>query len=308
MKFFFIYVLIIIAEASAYSQEKPNSGTAIIAHNLGPAINSKSHEFLPYLSRDGLTMYFVSLRSLGKSQIFVSKRKARDSVWGESEYYKLLNYKDAVNGIAFDDLGRVYCASSKGITGNLNIWEGDTRADKITMEMLPEPVNTIKLEMSPSITRDGKDLYFASDREVLKNAAHIGTDIFVAHRNVDRTWTEPQNLGTNVNFGEYNSAPYISPDGRFLFFASKEKRKLNVKTKIYMSERTGPKNTDWSPAVLLPSGINSEDHNDTSPMVASDGKTIYFASDRNEGNGFDIFEATLPQDIQDKIFHSFPGY
>lgn len=74
-----------------------------------------------------------------------------------------------------------------------------------------------------------------------------------------------------------------------------------------MSERIGPKSTDWSNAVLLPPGINSE-KDDSFPMIASDGKTIYFTSNREEGKGFEIYEATLPLDIQNKIYHSFPGY
>jgi len=73
-----------------------------------------------------------------------------------------------------------------------------------------------------------------------------------------------------------------------------------------MAERTGPKYTDWSMPVLLPPGINST-FDELFPMVASDGKTIYFSSNR-DANGFDIYEATLPYDIQSKIFHSFPGY
>jgi len=305
-KYFFITaVFLAVLMRPVYSQDKPNEHVEITAHSLGPKVNSSTNDFLPYITKDGLSLYFVSQRSLGKNQIFVSKRKSRNAEWEEPEFYKLLQYKDAVTGIAFDDSGRVYCSSNRNNRGDLNIWEGDSHGDKLTM--LPEPVNTIKAEMEPSVTRDGKYLFFASNRASLKDAGNIHIDIYVTQRKPDGSWSEPEDLGPNINIGRYNLTPSISPDGRFLFFASKEEKKLNVKSKIYMSEHIGPKNTDWLPAVLLPPGINSE-FDDSSPMVAPDGKTLYFASDRVSANRLDLYEATLPQNIQDKVAHSFPGY
>ena len=92
-----------------------------------------------------------------------------------------------------------------------------------------------------------------------------------------------------------------------MFFTATEKKGAEFFRHIYMSERSGPKDDDWSKPVRLPAPINSE-KDEMFPMIASDGKTIYFSSTRNDGKGFDIYEATLPEDIQSKIFHSFPGY
>ena len=103
-------------------------------------------------------------------------------------------------------------------------------------------------------------------------------------------------------------SPFISPDGHFLFFSATEKKGNDEHRHIYMSERLDPDTDDnWSEPIRLPAPINSE-KDEMFPMVANDGTTIYFSSTRNDGKGFDIYEATLPEDVQNKIFHSFQGY
>lgn len=299
-----IIISFVFFEEKVYSQ---NGSDTVIARNLGPKINSKANDFGAYIVRDGLTMYFVTNRSSKKDHLYFTKRKAIDSAWCEPEYFKLFNNQDNTAGIAFDDIGGMYCATDKNtaVKGDMNIWIGSSRDTTFVMKELPGPVNSTRWESQPSITRDGKDLYFASNRDAFLRGVQT-VDIYVAHPNHDGSWSEPQDLGPGINIGIYNGTPFISPDGRFLFFSSKRKKGLDIRTKIYMAERTGPKYTDWSIPILLPIGINSI-YDDLFPMVASDGKTIYFSSNR-DANGFDIYEATLPLDIQSKIFHSFPGY
>jgi hypothetical protein len=310
-----IHSLVIIAlleflGTSVYSQVSTNSVSEILVHKLGPNINSKADEYGAYLSRNGLRMYFATNRGSNKTHIYMSKRKALDSAWGEAEYVKIsTNPQDFVGAIAFDDIGRFYFATNRqsSTNGDVNLWEGFGIDSVPTIRVLPNPVNTIKWETQPSVTRDGSDLYFASNRQSPMGSLETLIDLYVSHRNSDGSWSDPQNLGSQINMGIYNGTPFISPDGHFLFFCSKEKRGIDIKRKIYMSERIGPKYTDWSKPVLLPSPINS-DKDDIFPMIASDGKTIFFSSNRDGGSGLDIYEATLPEDIQNKIFHSFPGY
>ncbi len=46
-----------------------------------------------------------------------------------------------------------------------------------------------------------------------------GTDYHIVFRNAQDEWSDPVNLGPGVNTdGTYEYSPYVSPDGRFLFF------------------------------------------------------------------------------------------
>ena len=291
---------------SAYSQGTTNSAHNAVAHKV-PNINSKADDYGAYVTRNGLTMYFASNRFSGKTHIYVTKRKALDAAWSEPEYCKVTNnLQDYIGGISLDDIGRFYFATNREtrIPNDMNIWEGFGLDSTPTIRALPQPVNTIKWESQPSVTKDGTDLYFVSNRQSPAGSMEMLVDIFVSHLNSDGSWTDPQNLGPQINIGIYNGTPFISPDGRFLFFTSKEKKGVDIKRKIYMSEHIGPKNTDWSKPILLPSSINS-DKDDMFPMIAADGKTIYFTSNRDGGSGLDIYETTLPPDIQAKIANSF---
>ncbi|MFI5263450.1 MAG: hypothetical protein ACHQM6_02935 [Candidatus Kapaibacterium sp.] len=290
---------------SLYSQPSVNTALGGSAQKV-PNINSKADDHAPFIARNGLTMYFASNR-FGKTHIYYSKRKDLNSPWPDPEYCKITsNPQDYVNYLSLDGIGKFYFESNREtrIKGDINIWEGFGLDSVTTIRPLPDPVNTIKWEGQPSVTNEGKDIYFVSNRESPAGSLEMLADIFVTHRNSDGTWTAPQNLGPQINIGIYNTTPFISPDGRFLFFASKEKKGIEIKRKIYMSERTGPKDIDWAKPVLLPSPINS-DKDDIGPMVASDGKTIYFSSNRDGGSGLDIYEAELPQKIQTLIYESF---
>ena len=307
MRIHYIILLVglLFCGKSAYSQPASNTppeGTARKVLN----INSKADDYGPYIARNGLAMYFSSNR-FGKTHIYVAKRRSIDTAWGEPDYCKVSNSnQDFVNSIAFDDIGRFYFASNREtrINGDINIWEGFGLDSVPTIHALPSPVNTIKWESQPSVTREGNDLYFSSNSQSPTGSMEMLTDLYVARRNAGGIWSTPQRLGPEINMGNSNGTPCISPDGRFLFFSSKEKKGIDIKRKIYLSQRTGPKETDWSKAVLLPFPINS-DKDDSYPMIAPNGKTIYFSSNRDGGSGMDIYEAELPLKIQALIAESF---
>ncbi len=290
---------------SVYSQGTANSIPEGTARKV-PNINTKADDYGAFVTPNGLTMYFVTNR-YSKTHIYSSKRKDLNSPWSEPEYCKVSNNpQDYIGNITLDEIGRFYFSTNKStqIGGDLNIWEGFGLDSAATIRELLPPVNTIKWEGQPTITRDGKTLYFSSNRQSARGSLEMVYDIFVSHQNSDGSWSEPENLGPQINIGTTNNTPFISPDGRFLFFSSREKKGIDLKRKIYMSEHTGPKNTDWAKPVLLPAPINS-DKDDTYPMVADDAKTIYFTSNRDGGSGLDIYEAELPSKIQTLIYESF---
>jgi Tol biopolymer transport system component len=298
---FFIFGLLFLYAEALYSQ------TTVPARSLGPTVNSKAIDLAPYLMRDGLTLFFTSNRGDSKKDhLYVTKRKSFDSAWGEPGFVKIPNNQYVIGAITFDGQGGMYCASAKpgGIQTDMNLWfEGLTDT---VMKELPSPVNTTHWESAPTVTSDGKDLYFTSNRDDTHDGS-FRVDIFVTHPNPDGSWTKPENLGRTINKGTYNATPFITPDGKFLFFASTPANSPSAKAEIYMAERTGKSYTDWTTPVALPAEINSE-FDEVSPMVASDGKTLYFASNRKGDSNFDIYEATLPEDIQRKLAGSFPGF
>ena len=46
-------------------------------------------------------------------------------------------------------------------------------------------------------------------------------------------WSEPKNMGSAINSDEWEFAPALSPDGRFLFFTRRESFNTLKPSKIY---------------------------------------------------------------------------
>ncbi len=131
-----------------------------------------------------------------------------------------------------------------------------------------------------SITREG-DIYFASGREGSMGA----TDIFRS-RLVNGQYTEPKNLGVNVNTKAREIYPFVAPDESYLLFISNrsagEYGGIDQYFDIYISFRT--RDGLWTRAKKMGDGVNSKAF-ETTPVVSPDGKHLFFVSQRNKGMG-----------------------
>jgi hypothetical protein len=79
--------------------------------------------------------------------------------------------------------------------------------------ILGPPISTEYNEVRPTIDPDEKYLLFESDRP----GGYGETDIYIAFRNGDGTWSSPKNLGPTVNTPAVDDVPNISPDGQYWF-------------------------------------------------------------------------------------------
>jgi outer membrane protein OmpA-like peptidoglycan-associated protein len=110
-------------------------------------------------------------------------------------------------------------------------------------------------------------------------------DIYQSTRQGDK-WTEPINLGAPVNTEEHDAAIALSPEGNQLFVY-----KGVGKGDIYVSKKKG---LVWSTPVSVGDKINLPKSSELSCSITSDGKTLYFSSDRPGGfGGLDIWKSQL---------------
>lgn len=133
-------------------------------------------------------------------------------------------------------------------------------------------INTSADEYNPSFTPDGKTVYFTRRIDRKGNEA-----IMFSHLENGK-WTAPQTAEFSGKF--YDKEPFVSPDGKRLFFASMRPNGRDAKPNfdIWMVEKTA---SGWSDAKNLGANVNSSGY-DNYPSVAADG-TLYFASVRIDG-------------------------
>ena len=111
-------------------------------------------------------------------------------------------------------------------------------------------------------------------------------------------WSEPINLGPNVNSTSMDRAPAISKDGLSLYFASSRPGGFGGED-IYVSQRE-TRDDEWGPAMNLGPIINTTD-NEQVPAFSRDGHLMFFASNRIEGSfgGVDIWVSRREQTHDD---------
>lgn len=134
----------------------------------------------------------------------------------------------------------------------------------------------------PSISPDGKTLYFTGNIRGGKETAKGTSDIFKVNINEDASFSEPKNLGSKVNSYSGEMFPYFSHDN-YLYFASNRPNGVGG-FDIYKSKLT--ETGEFEKAMALPKPINSKE-DDICFVVDASGKFGYFSSKRNEGKGED---------------------
>jgi Tol biopolymer transport system component len=134
----------------------------------------------------------------------------------------------------------------------------------------------------PSISSDGRYLFFASDMP----GGQGKTDIYYCEL-IDGEWSGPVNLGPGVNSPAVDNYPFMHSSGK-LYFSSDRQGGIG-KLDIYY---TSLRDSDWEEPVLLPEPINSP--SDDFAFIAEDNlKTGYFASDRRTSDDIFKFASTI---------------
>jgi outer membrane protein OmpA-like peptidoglycan-associated protein len=144
-----------------------------------------------------------------------------------------------------------------------------------TMEEPGENINSLGYEQHGSVTRDGKTLYFSS----LRPAGEGGFDIYSSQKDVNNQWGPAENIGPPVNTPYDESFPFISPDGRTLYFSSTGHTGMGGYD-IFISHKN--ERGEWTKPRNLGYPINTPD-NDKFLIPAGEGKSAYL-NIRVEGN------------------------
>lgn len=145
------------------------------------------------------------------------------------------------------------------------------------VNITPFPYNNEEYSLvSPSLSADGKRIYFSSDMP----EGHGGYDIYYCEM-IDGKWSEPINVGTTVNSSLDETYPFISSSGK-LFFASEGHAGFGGKDIFYTKQTNGT----WQLPVHLDDNINSQ-ADDFGFITNDDMQSGYFSSNRKKTD--DIF-------------------
>ena len=264
-------------------------------------INTRYNEYAPIPLQGGLL--FTSDRKAGKalscripgtnrfySDLYFTEKQG--SIW--SELVKVLpttvngRYHDGAAAISPGSRQMFFSRSNPGGKNNegwvnLKLFVADN--DQGVWAGVREwPYNSMgKNNCHPALSADGKTLVFASDRDGSTGGMDLYISIFE-----NGQWTEPRNLGPEINTAGNELFPSIGADNT-LYFASNGHPGLGG-LDIFQSKI---KDGAWQLPEAMPSPLNSSS-DDFSLVVLPDGRQGYFASDRTGNDDLYSWINTTP--------------
>jgi hypothetical protein len=266
-------------------------------------INSTFNEQGPALSRNGVSLYFISNRTggIGGSDIWVSQRNSVKEPWGTP-----VNLGAVVNSTADEatpNLSRdghwlFFMSRRPGSQVNpggivsFDIWVSYREHTHDDFDWQP-PVNAGPNVNSPSFDQSP---FFFDNEDVgipqlffTRTTAITGNDIFVSGLQPDGTFG-PATLVAELNSTVSDAGASIRFDGLEVFLFSRRPGGLGA-SDLWTATRDTVFDP-WSTPINLGALVNSVDL-DFDPHIASDRETLYFASTRAGGfGGQDLYVTT----------------
>lgn len=277
--------LLAICDFASYSLANP---VPFSPKNLGPNVNTAAHEYHPGLTADQQKLFFTRMLP-GPNEDFYESVLV-DTVWQKARNLGApVNSRDNEGTVSVSTDGQYifFTACGRADTkGSCDIYftrlDGDRWGNPINMQ---NPVNSISWESQPSLSYDGVNIYFCSNRP----GGYGGHDIWVTTFENNR-FTEPVNLGPEINTEGEEQSPFIHTDNKTLYFSSTGHPGMGEGDIFYAKKDAEGK---WQKPVNIGYPINTP-ADELGLMVDRSGKWAYITSDMPGGyGGWDIYTFEL---------------
>lgn len=271
--------------------------------NLGTNINSQYNDMLPIISPDGSTLYFArknapeNTGAEKKDDIYVSQRQA-NGFWS-----KAINIGAPLNT---DEHNFVCAISPDGNTMYLaNRYDYRTEGQGVAVSQRqkngvwskPKPLNIANMYNKNKyacyhLSIDEKVMVMAIERD----DTYGDMDLYVSFRYADGNWSEPMNMGPELNTAGAEASVFLAADGKTLYFSSNGHSGYGD-LDMFMSKRLDNTWKNWTTPVNLGSKINTPGM-DVYYTIPASGEYAYYSSERGGYGRNDIFRITLPKELR----------
>jgi tetratricopeptide (TPR) repeat protein len=241
------------------------------------SLNSGFNDYCPIIVNSGKGIYFTSRRSNTSG----GRMNPDDQEYFEDTYYAIWNAENNDWDSITNELGRINSdgfdaityISKDGLYGlmTINNTATDTKkttkgSDIFSFEMSnknkwstpkrinSKSINTSFFEGSATMTADGNTLYFVSDRKGDKSS----TDIYMSQK-IGKSWGDAKALPFTINTIGRETTPFITGDGRYLFFSSDGRQGMGG-LDIYVVENLG---STWGEPInlgIMVNSVNNDSH------------------------------------------------
>ncbi len=270
-----------------------NSPKDIFVKNLGPTINTQYAEHSPVITQDDKLLLFTSRGADVTGADSKKKGVAADGEYFEDifesrriddeNWEKPRSLSGVLNGKGHDASIQVFDNDTKMLMYR-NDEDGDffvtekTGGDWTAPVKLNSNINSKYFESDAFVTPDGKTLYFSTGKY-----SEDGTlDLYYSTRAAGGDWGPAKSLGGAINTKYDDDSPFISKDGKTLYFSSRGHNTMGDYDVFKSSwDSVGRK---WGRPENMGYPINTPDA-DTYYRLSPDGSYAYLSSYRIGGYG-----------------------
>ena len=260
---------------------KGNTSVEILPTN----INRFKLQYLPSVTIDNSAMFYTKRDHVsGDEDIVVSYSEGGEWLPAESVSSRINSHlNEGACSVSADGRIMIFTSCDKRDSyGSCDLYISKRTGNNWSKpKNLGKPINSRYWESQPSLSADGKTLYFSSNRTGGKG----GRDLWVS-KNENGKWSKPVNLGEEINTLKDETTPFIHPDNETLYFSANGYPGMGgydlFKTTLVDSVWTSPYNIGYP--------VNTH-KDEVAIIIASDGKTGYFA--KEEQKNFEILDSKI---------------
>lgn len=288
-------------ENARFSAKAFANPVPFVPKNLGPNINTPKSEYLPALTADGETLIYCTLlgdnRYNRQEDFFISKLV--DGQWQKGTPIEHLNTEDSEGSQAISADGKLIiftACNRKGGLGACDLYYSETVNGKVMPpKNLGAPINTGLIETQPSLSSDGKTLYFVRAESGWKG----NSDIWQSDRQPNGKWGQPVRLDSTINSPDQEQSPFIHPDGQTLYFTSRGHVGMGSFDIFFARKQADGK---WGTPENIGYPINTAG-SEGAVFISLDGSTAYISSTMEGGQGesdiyaFALHDAAKPKPV-----------
>jgi outer membrane protein OmpA-like peptidoglycan-associated protein/tetratricopeptide (TPR) repeat protein len=281
-----------------FARENKKNASAYKLRRLSDTVNAYVMQYFPVLTADQQSLIFTRRLGGGPSddEDLVISTKNKRGRWEEPmSLSKNINSElnEGTCTISADGRKLIFtsCVGRQGY-GSCDLFQSVRIGDEWTQpKNLGPMVNSAEWESQPSLSADGRTLYFVSDRR----GGQGRRDIWVSTLNESGQWTRAKNVGKPVNTPYDEISPFIHVNNRVLYFASNGQVGFGGYD-IFFSERDSV--SAWREPKNIGSPINN--HEDQfSLFITADGKKGYYSHEEAKEGGYSasqIYEIEIPEE------------
>jgi len=265
-------------------------------------VNVFTNQYFPTVTADKSTLIYTVRQGMDEN---LFETKLVNNVWTEPTPLSAnINTNDNEGTASISADGKVIvftaCNRKSDGLGSCDLYISYKKDNEWTKpENMGPTINSAAWESQPSLTADGKTIYFASGRKGSKG----GYDVWTSSQNENGQWKNPENLGDKINTLGAEVSPFIDPSGNVLYYSSEGKVGMGGLDLFY----TIKNDTGWTIPQNLGYPINTID-DEAGLFITSDQTKAYFSKDITDDYGKTkdyLYEFAFPESLKNQFISKY---